>query len=134
MKVSCIDRYKLERTHAYFGVELGNNIFEVFSIANFKMEKNYLLRFPNDNFRWFSSSLFKVINDSIPHFWVHKKFSLFSVLKNKKYDFSILLGEYWGPEEFLNNEDFLFDIHEEPERADNFANEIIRKYIETKQI
>lgn len=129
MKVSCIDRDKLEKTHAYFGVELGDNIFEVFSIARFKNEKYYLLRFPNDNLRWFSSELFKIEDDSIPHFWIHKKFGLFSVLKNKKYDFSIVLKEYWGPEDFINNEDFLFDIHEESERANSFANEIIKKYI-----
>lgn len=128
MKVSCIDREKLEKTHAYFGVELGDNEFEVFSIARFKNEKNYLLRFPNDNLRWFNSALFKVKDESIPHFWIHKKFGLFSTLKNKKYNFSIALKEYWGPEDFVSNEDFLFDVHEEPERANKFASEIIKKY------
>lgn len=129
MKVSCTDRVKLEKTHAYFGVDLGNNIFEVFSIVSFKNKKEYLLMLPNDRLRWFSSESFKVIDDSIPNFWIYKKFGLFSKLKNRKYDFHIVLREYWGPEDFLKNEDFLFDIHEYPERANNFANEIIKKYV-----
>ena len=65
MKVSCNNRDKLEKTHAYFGVELGENIFEVFSIARFKNKKYYLLKFDNDNLRWFLSSLFEVKDDSI---------------------------------------------------------------------
>ena len=126
MKVSCNNRDKLEKTHAYFGVELGENIFEVVSIARFKNKKYYLLKFDNDNLRWFLSSLFEVKDDSIPQFWIYKKFSWFSDIKNKKYDFSLALKEFWGPDEFISNEDFLFDIYEEPEKAYDFAYKVIK--------
>jgi len=66
LKVSCINKDELEKNHAYFRVELGDNIFEVFAISRFKNEKHYLLRFPNDNLRWFSSELFMVKDESIP--------------------------------------------------------------------
>lgn len=128
MKVSCIDRYKFEKTHAYFGVELEKNLFEVFSIARFKDNKYYMLKFPDDNFRWFNAELFEVRDVAIPNYWIYKKYRFFSVLKNKKYDFRIPLKEFWGPGEFISNEDFLFDIYENEDRANNFVYEVIKKY------
>ncbi|MEQ8156866.1 MAG: hypothetical protein ABRQ25_18650 [Clostridiaceae bacterium] len=128
MKVLCNDRDKLEKTHAYFGVELGNNIFEVYSIGEFKGEKCYLLKIGKGHLDWYKTELFKIIDDSIPYYWINKKFGLFSTLKNKKYDFSIKLKEYWGPEEFIIDKDFLFDIFEDFEKADKFAYEVIKKY------
>jgi len=128
MKVSCIDKNKLEKTHAHFGVELGDNIFEVYSIGRFKTEKCYLLKIGRGHLDWYRIELFHIIDNSIPCYWINKKFGLFSTLKNKKYDFSIVLKEYWGPEEFINNENFLFDIFEDFEKADNFAYEVIKKY------
>lgn len=128
MKVSCIDRDKLEKTHAYFGVELGQNIFEVYSIGKFKREKSYLLKIGRGHLDWYSIDLFQIKDEIIPDYWIYKKFSWFSNLKNNKYDFSISLKEYWGPEEFIKNEDFLFDIFEDFEKADKFAFEVVKKY------
>ena len=36
------------------------------------------------------------------------------------------MKEYWGPKEFINNKNFLFDIFEDFEEADNFADEVIK--------
>ena len=128
MRVSCIDRDKLEKIHAYFGVELGDNIFEVYSIGKFKRDKCYLLKIGKGHLDWYRTELFQIIDDSIPYYWINEKPGLFSTLKNNKYDFSIALKEYWGPEEFINNKNFLFDIFEDFEEADNFADEVIKKY------
>lgn len=129
MKVSCIDREKLEKTHAYFGVQLEDNIFEVYSIGRFKNEKCYLLKIGKGHLDWYNTELFHILDDTIPYYWIYKKFGLFSSLKNKKYDFSIKLKEYWGPEEYISNLNFLFDIFDDFEQADHFAHEVIKKYL-----
>lgn len=128
VKVSCIDRDKFEKTEAYFGVELGDNIFEVFSIARFKNKKNYLLKIGKGYLDWYRAELFEIKDNLIPDFWIYKKFCWFYTIKNKKYNFSIVLKEFWGPEDFINDDNFLFDIYEEPEKANNFAYKVIKKY------
>lgn len=133
LKVSCMDRDKLEKTSAYFDVEIGDNLFEVYCIATHKNHKEYLLRSSDETLMWFESAKFEVIDNSIPPYWIYRKYGYFSNLRNKKYDFDIRLNEYWGPEEFLNNEDFFFDIYEDREKANSYLKEIMKKYNNTNK-
>lgn len=83
---------------------------------------------------WFDVPIDKleleVLDESIPKNWVENKYKRFFELRNDKYDFSIPIKTYIGPPEFIEDNDFLFDIYDNPSKANEFLIKFIEKHKE----
>lgn len=117
MKIKVIDVYELEKRHACWGYStLPINTYEVLAIKQAHRKIQYLVE---DDMRltWWDADLFNIVEETIPKEWVKIKYKCFHSLQNKKYNFKIVMNCFWGPNTFLENEDFLFDIFENPHTA-----------------
>lgn len=90
--------------------------YEVYAIILEKRIFKYLLRIDGD-IGFYDSNLFEVIDDSIPEFWIFKKYKYNNKIQNNRakylyeYMFSIIVDAYFGPKEFIEPNDFLFDVY-----------------------
>jgi len=117
MQIKVIDARELERRHSYWGYSaLPVATYEVLAIKQHRRRTQYLVE---DDLRltWWDADLFNVIETWIPDEWIEIRYSSFHKLQNKKYNFSIAINYYIGPKNFIENEDFLFDIYENPRTA-----------------
>ena len=124
MIVACKNKSNFEKFSGYYGVELGDNKFLVYAIVTF----NKKTELEQDTPKRFKAELFTVIDDSYPDYWMSKSWGKHNKIKNKHYDFYIMIESYLGPKEFIENPDFLFDIYENPDRAYQFFYDVLKKY------
>ena len=129
MIVKCNDIKKFEKLNAWFDVPIDKLELEVFAIKISKITE-YLLLIENSFPYWFDSRCFEVLDASIPKNWVKNKYKRFFELRNDKYDFSIPIKTYIGPPEFIEDNDFLFDIYDNPSKANEFLIKFIEKHKE----
>ncbi|KPU42964.1 hypothetical protein OXPF_37330 [Oxobacter pfennigii] len=130
MLVKGDDMKKLEKLNAWFDVSFDSLELEVFAIAKFSKTIKYLLIIENSWPEWVDSRYFKVLDESVPIYWISNKYNFFFKLKNNKYDFSIPIRSYMGPPEFIENSEFLFDIYDNPSKAHEFSIKVIEKHKE----
>lgn len=91
---------------------------EVIAVIMIKKEVFYLMQ---DDDKWIcliNSDNCDVVDDKICDFWVFRRFKYNNVIKNKKYNFKLIVDMYLGPEELIDNEDFLFDVMNDSEEAE----------------
>lgn len=114
MKIKVVNPDELMERHAiisntkYFQLD-----YEVIAIRKTGHRWQYLVDF-NQCLEWWDKDLFEVTDDALPKDWVIIQFGRFHKFKNKKYDFNIPTSYYQGPKEFIENEDFFFNIIENP--------------------
>ena len=117
MKIKVIDASKLEKRHACWGYSIvPTTTYEVLAIKQVHRKRQYLVE---DDMRliWWDADLFNVVEEIIPKEWIKLQYKRFHRPRNKKYNFKLAMDCFWGPNEFLENEDFLFDIYENPHTA-----------------
>lgn len=127
MIVEIIDIDKLTIRHATFGPDSAfKSQYEVYAIRKWYKRKQYLVEGWN-RLHWWDTDLFHVVDDSIPEDWVSVQYKRFHRFKNKNYDFRLAISFYQGPKEFLENENFFFDIIENGRDAYEFFYKVIQE-------
>lgn len=125
MLVRIIDLVELENRHAYWGISrFPATNYNVLAIRCWK-KKQYLVE-DNMILNWWDADLFKIIDDAIPQEWVTIQYKSFHKYKNPKYNFKIPTTYYQGPKKFLDNQDFFFDIYENPGVAYDYYKSIYK--------
>jgi hypothetical protein len=120
MTIKVIDAYNLMKRHADWGhPESFQAPYQVLAITKHRRIWQYLV-VDDQRLKWWDKDLFEVIDEAVPENWVVIQYKRFHKFKNRKYDFQISTNYYQGPKEFLENEDFLFDIYENPSVAYEF--------------
>lgn len=117
MQIKVNDVNELEKRHACWGYSASSVItYEVLAIKQVHKKTQYLIE---DDMRlnWWDADLFSVVDKTIPEEWIKLQYKCFHSFRNKKYNFRIAVNCFWGPNRFLENEDFLFDIYENPRKA-----------------
>ncbi len=117
MQIKVIDDDVLEKRTACWGFcSLNEAVFEVLAIKQYHRKKQYLVEYDNRLF-WWDEDLFFIVNDNIPKEWVEIRYKYFNKLRNSNYCFKIPISYYLGPKCFMENENFMFDIYENPRDA-----------------
>ena len=117
MLIMLRDADKLERRHACWGIRCDKGtFFSVIAVSEQRKIRKYLVEHDN-RIEWWDADLFVVIDHTIPNDWVEATYRKHYKLKNPKYAFNISINYYLGPQSFLDNRDFLFDIYENPHSA-----------------
>lgn len=126
MIVRIKDLNKLMNRHATWGNEsLFCSQYTVLAIRKRRRKTQYLIE--NDKrLCWWDIDLFDAIDESIPVNWLTVQYKRFHKFKNRNYDFDISTSFYQGPEEFLQNENFFFDIIENPGDAYEFYCKVMK--------
>ena len=125
MIVKVLNPFELMERHAWWGnPQSFINPYTVLAIRIRRKKKQYLIE---DDYllTWWDSDLFQVIEPTVSKEWMTVQYKRFHKFRNKKYDFSISTSYYQGPQAFLDDEDFMFDIIENPMQAH-------RKYCELR--
>lgn len=127
MIIKTINAKQLMERHANWGQETSfQETYQVLAIRIRRRKKQYLVA-DDLQLKWWDSDLFEVIVQAIPKDWITVQYARFHKFKNKNYDFDISTTYYQGPQEFLDNEDFLFDIYENPTQAYNYYYQYLQK-------
>ncbi len=115
-----IVKYKENKKHFYISplndFKMKKTEYEVYAMIIEKKVFKYLLRIDGD-INFYDSSQFEVIDDSIPEFWIFKKYKYNNKIQNNRakysyeYMFSIIVDAYFGPRELIEPNDFLFDVY-----------------------
>ena len=125
MTVKVIDLNKLMDRHATWGSESSFCLqYEVLAIRIRRRKRQYLVE-NEKRLHWWDTDLFDVIDATVPENWRTVHYKRFHKFKNEKYDFHISTSFYHGPKAFLDNEDFFFDIIENPISAYEFCRNIV---------
>lgn len=131
MIVEIIDIDKLTIRHAVFGPDSAlKSQYEVYAIRKWYKRMQYLVEDENQLY-WWDTDLFRVVEDSIPENGVSVQYKRFHRFRNKNYDFRIAINFYQGPKEFLENENFFFDIIENRKDAYAFLCKVMQEQIKT---
>lgn len=135
MIVKCNDVKKFQKLNSWFDVPINKLEFEVLAIIKHSKITKYLFLIEKSVLHtnesvpyWFDSQYFEVLDENMPKNWVENKYKRFFELKNNKYDFSIPIQTYIGPPEFIEDNDFLFDIYDNPSKANEFITKFVEKY------
>lgn len=129
MKISCLDKKKLEKKEGISGLDLKNNIFNVVTIVVMKGKIYYLLSIGEQFWvRLYSADLFEVVDNSLPSYWKYRYYGFKNKLKNKEYDFDLYVDAIIGPKELVENDKFVFEIYENPRLISEEIYKIIKKY------
>ena len=126
MIVKINDKSTFEKKLAFYGYDFYSDSFEVQAIRKRRKEFQYLICV-NSGLFWWYADLLSILDDNVPVNWVKIEYKKSHKFKNKKYDFRISTEFYYGPKEFLENEDFLFDIYENPSIAYEFFYQYLKK-------
>lgn len=127
MTIKVIDAYKLMKRHAIWGHPKSFQApYQVLAIRTRRRIRQYLVE-DNQMITWWDMDLFEVIDEAVPENWVVIQYKRFHKFKNRKYDFKISTNYYQGPKEFLENEDFFFDIYEHPRIAYEFIYQYMKR-------
>lgn len=102
--------------------------YNVLAIRKWHRKWQFLID-DGDRLHWWDADLFEVIDDKTSLDWVEIRYKGFHKFKNRKYDFLISISYYHGPKAFIENEDFLFDIIEEPKEAYNFYKSVLNNEV-----
>lgn len=126
MIVKINDKTAFEKKHAFYGIDLKDNKFEVQAIRKHRKQFQYLI-FAYGTLDWWYADLLGIIDDNVPNNWVKIEYKKSHKFKSENYDFCISTEFYNGPKEFLENKNFLFDIYENP----SIAYEFFYQYLKT---
>lgn len=99
--------------------------YNVLAIRKWHRKWQFLIDDGN-SLNWWDADLLEVIDDKKPLDWIEIKHNRFHKYRNNKYDFFISISYYYGPKEFIDNKDFLFDIIEEPINAYAFYKKLFK--------
>ena len=102
-------------------------IYEVVAVLTQKKKVYYLIKYDGIP-RLYESKFFDIISEKIPDYWIFKYFKYNNVIKNKKYMFDITVDMYMGPKELIDNDNFFFDIIDEPQEAIYILYDTLKKY------
>ena len=120
MLIRLDDADGLECRHARWGIRCDKgDLFPVIAISEQKRKRRYLVEY-NNRIDWWDADLFTVVDSDIPNEWIEVVHRRHYKIKNPNYSFLIFINYYLGPQRFLDNQDFLFDIYENPTNAYNF--------------
>jgi hypothetical protein len=109
---------------SHLTVKNGKLYYEVYAIV---YRKYFLIEVSKGELGWCNVKQFEVEDKPIPQFWLYKKIDYGT--KNYKFKDSMLKKEIWGPEEFVNNTDFLLDIdYRDNKAAYKYALKVSNKY------
>lgn len=115
----------MDREACWGSTNLFPQYYTVLAIMQFRRRKQYLIDFDGRLF-WWNANLFKIVDESFPENWIIVQYKKCHKYKNKKYDFDIPISFYQGPNVFLDNQDFFFDIIENPREAYEFYYDCIK--------
>ncbi len=107
--------------------------YEVYAVILEKRNFKYLLRIDGD-IGFYNSDSFEIVDDSIPDFWIFKKYKYNNKIENHRakylyeYMFSIILDAYFGPKELIEPNDFLFDVFVSNELSERTLYNTLAKY------
>lgn len=78
---------------------------------------------------WAPACWFEVVDSQLPADWIQRRWSWFHpmVKRNERYDFDFRITRYDGPPCILEDENFLFEVIEERDRAMEFYKKLISK-------
>lgn len=127
MKIKIKDKNKFIKENKILLYNEITEVYEVIAIVIQKKQICYLVQEKN-MITLYNEKHFEIIDDKIPDYWIFKYFKYKNLLKNQKYMFSIVLDTYIGPEEFITNSNFFFDIYENPEKANQFLYDTLKKH------
>lgn len=121
MIAKVVDLNNLMDRHATWGNKsLFGSQYKVLAIRVRRKKRQYLVEHEK-RLCWWDADLFDVIDESIPENWLTVQYKRFHKFKNKNFDFDISTSFYHGPKAFLENENFFFDIIENPVDAYEFC-------------
>lgn len=100
--------------------------YEVLAIIANKKEVKYLVQ-DNGIPVLYNAEYFEIVDDTVPSYWIFRRFKYNNIIKNKKYMFDIGIDMYIGPSDYINDPDFLFEVFENPEEAGLILYEVQKK-------
>lgn len=112
MKVFIEDLALFKKINHVKNLQVVNRELEVYAVVDLGKHKYYLLN-TEDGLKYIRRDSVKLVNDFIPENWIYKHFGIPYVIKKTYSRFRskyITLKQYLGPKEFLENEQFLFDV------------------------
>lgn len=120
-------KVKLDRKKYSFG---DTEIFDVIAIISGKKKVWYLVQ---DNpiggmLDLIPSEYFTVVDENIPNNWIFRYYKYNHKVSNKKYICLLIIDMYIGPQELIDDVDFLFEVLDRHDIAIQKYYDYLKKY------
>ena len=121
MTIKVKDLAAFETRHAeWSGTRVLHTEYEVLAIRRVDAKRWQYLVEDQQRLKWWDADLFAVVEERLPADWITEEYTRRHWYDHPDYNFRIPARAYHGPKAFVENRNFFFDIHENPQAAYEF--------------